>query len=138
MATFLELTALLKSADTDKSKAYISKEISKALNDSESHAEMAVRNMVRNIITETSELSGFLSTDDYSFRIKAYQDDDNLTKIAIGISFIQDYRNVNEALESQILRAIIEAISTHNLDFVANDITVNSTQLRNVSADSLL
>lgn len=69
---------------------------------------------------------------DYCYiSVKKYLDTDDYYRLAISISFIQDYKSPIDAIESFILEDLIEEIKSRNLQFVFNDVTINDKQWRN-------
>ena len=48
--------------------------------------------------------------------------------LALGVSFIQDYKSYNKTLNERIARAIVESVNDYNLNLVLTDVVVNTYQ----------
>ena len=51
--------------------------------------------------------------------------------LALGVSFIQDYKSYDKTLNERIARAIVESVNDYNLDLVLTDVVVNTSQYIN-------
>lgn len=48
--------------------------------------------------------------------------------LALGVSFIQDYKSYDKTLNERIARAIVESVNDYNLNLVLTDVVVNMSQ----------
>lgn len=51
--------------------------------------------------------------------------------LALGVSFIQDYKSYNKTLNDRIAHAIVESVNDYNLNLVLTDVAVNTSQYIN-------
>lgn len=86
------------------------------------------RVIISNRVPELEELS---KGEFFTTRVTTYVDDDNRTRVAIGITYLQDFRFPDDTLDDRVLDAVVEAIKKDNLDLVFNDVCVNLLQSRN-------
>lgn len=76
-------------------------------------------------------INEIVASDFFKSRLKLYYDDDHQLRITFGLSFLQDLDSFDSNLENDIVLLIDEIIHRINLDFIVNDINVNSLQIRN-------
>lgn len=131
--TFLELTRELAEAKTLENKTKITEILGRSLEEDEKYTERLLRTFFTSSLVRIvgSGFQDISRSDFYSTRVRAYFDDDFSTRIAIGISYLQDSSQYIEDLDERVLKAISEEIASRNLDFLINDISVNELQLRN-------
>lgn len=136
--SFLSLIDQLAVAPNKTEKKRLSNELSKLLSLDVDYSALVLRNIVYNIFRSNDELKAILEGDFFKLRHKPYVDDDKLTKVAIGVAYLQDYRDFNDDLDNQVALALVREIQKLNLDLVFNDITVNLSHIRNSEVGSLL
>ena len=51
--------------------------------------------------------------------------------LALGVSFIQDYKSYDKTLNDRIAHAIVESVNDYNLNLVLTDVAVNTSQYIN-------
>lgn len=59
-----------------------------------------------------------------------YRDEDGRRRVALFVAFLQDYQEVNDDLDSQVLTFLLQATERLHLEEVVNDISVNALQAR--------
>jgi hypothetical protein len=97
-----------------------------------------LKHIVKKVFNTTSDFSNLWNSDFFITRIKNYKDNDGKTKVAIGISFLQDYLAPIEEIDEKLLDSLLNEIENHNLELIFNDVTVNFIQVRDGSKASLL
>ena len=69
-----------------------------------------------------------LETPMSAIRCTTYQAPDGDTYVALGVAYLQDYRNPDPTLDATILNAAVNYVRSVNLDQVITDITINNHQ----------
>ena len=76
------------------------------------------------------QVQKFLDEEFLDLAVREYTDVDGLRKVAVGVSILQDYKNVDENLEKNLAEALQLEITKRKWQYVFNDISVNTIQLR--------
>lgn len=69
--------------------------------------------------------------DFFQKEVRLYKDSDGETKVAIGISYLQDFENSSDNMDYNVLNSLLEIIKDGNLELLVNDVAVNFIQSRN-------
>lgn len=135
--SFLELLENLKTAESQEQKVALTNQLSSILEEDEHYSER----MLQSYFTHTlgrevgNDFQEIIQGEFFTSRVKAYLDEDFVMKVAIGIAYLQDYRDFTEELDSKVIQTLESALQERNLDLLINDISVNDLQRRN-GADS--
>lgn len=131
--TFLELLEDLKNAESVEDKAELTNELGLALEEDEKYSERLLQSFFT--YTLGKEVGGgfqeIVKGEFFSTRVKAYLDDDYTTKIAVGISYLQNHNHYIDNLDVQVLKTLTKELRKRNLELLVNDISVNELQVRN-------
>lgn len=131
--TFLELLEELKNVESAEEKTELTNELGLVLEEDEKYSERLLQSFFT--YTLGKEVGGgfqeIVKGEFFSTRVKAYLDEDYTTKIAIGISYLQNSNNYVEDLDVQVLKTIYKELRKRNLELLVNDISVNDLQFRN-------
>lgn len=121
----------LHKAVSDFEKEKLSKLASSKIIEDSSQANSFLMPIVERISLSFSDTFGQITNSDfYELNIVPYFDVDNLMKISIRISFLQDFEQTEENLDEKILFKLVEEVAKRNLDLLVNDICINMTQYR--------
>lgn len=67
----------------------------------------------------------------YKLRISVYEDIDGRFRVAMGVSYLQDFEDFDVDLDMRVMLLMINEISKVHLDLVLNDVCINDIQFRN-------
>jgi len=129
--TFNELYAQLASAESEAELAHASKLVSQNFEEDHELAVMIIKPYSKLALDTLESFSPIRESGFYKIRTATYTDVDSLTKIAVGISFLQDYLNPIENLDEQVASHVVEFFDEMFLSLIVNDLTVNGTHYRN-------
>jgi hypothetical protein len=131
--SFLELLENLQNAENHEQKVSFTSQLSFILEEDEKYSER----MLQSYFTHTlgrevgDGFQDIIRGEYFVPRVKAYLDDDYTMKVALGLAYLQDYRDSSEDLDLKVLQTIELALQKRNLDLLVNDISVNDLQRRN-------
>lgn len=131
--SFLELLENLRNVDSFEQKSEITSEISLALEEDEKYSERLLQSFFFHTLgREVGEgFQEIVKGDFFSTRVRAYLDEDYSTRIAVGISYLQNSNKYIEDLDAKVLVVLQKELRKQNLDLLVNDISVNELQYRN-------
>lgn len=101
------------------------------LSSDEDFSNTLVYSLIMQVLRESEKLAPVLDSEFIEIRYSVYVDNDNSLKVAVGITYLQDYMNEISGLENEVIESLVEDIEEQNFDLLINDITVNQTQYRN-------
>lgn len=130
--TILKLLSDLREAEGEEI-AVLSKKFEKNL-EKDSKIVKGIFYSVFNRVLLTNavpELSKIVESGFFDARVVTYKDFDSGVRVAVGLSFLQDYEDFIPDLDDQVAAAIVGELEKNNLQLVFNDICVNSIQYRN-------
>lgn len=84
--------------------------------------------ILRGIQPRCLPVGDILETPLSTIRCTTYQVPDGDTYVALGVAYLQDYRNPDPTLDATILNATVNYVRSVNLDQVITDITINNRQ----------
>lgn len=131
--SFLELLEKLKNSESHEQKVELTSQLSAILEEDEKYSER----MLQSYFTSTlgrevgDDFQAIIRGEYFVPRVRAYLDEDFTVKVALGLAYLQDYRDSTESLDSKVLDTIELAMQKRNLDLLVNDISVNDLQRRN-------
>lgn len=131
--SFLELLENLNNAESQEQKVSLTNQLSSILEEDEKYSER----MLQSYFTHTlgrevgDDFQEIIRGEYFVSRVRAYLDDDYTVKIALGLAYLQDYRDSSEGLDLKVLQTVELALRKRNLDLLVNDISVNDLQRRN-------
>lgn len=131
--SFLELLSYLRDASSTKAKRLITDEISDSLQEDDRHVDYFLYSMFRGMISNrvSKNFAEITDSEFYRVSVKSYIDDDFKCKVAVSMSYLQDFEKPDNNLDNTIINYIHEELKKQNLEFLVNDISVNVLQLRN-------
>lgn len=128
--TFLELSTRLAEARTEREKKKITQELSSFLGEERDFSETLIRPMMLSVIDGLEVMNTIMSDEFFSIRQRVYRDDDKGPRIALGVSFLQDYQSPVDGLDELVLESVLAELKRQNLDLLVNDVAVNMLQFR--------
>lgn len=132
MASFLEIVSDLRKADTKKSKFAITERLSDSINDDDRYVDFFLNDLIRNVVLSLpGDFYSITQGEFYSMSVHSYMDEDFHTRVAISMSYLQDFQNHIDGLDDIVIKAIYESLLNNNLDLLVNDISVNDSHMRN-------
>lgn len=129
--TFISLSRDLENAENVAVKKRITNDMRNMLSSDEDFSNTLVYSLIMQVLRESEKLAPVLDSEFIEIRYSVYVDNDNLLKVAVGITYLQDYMNEISGLENEVIESLVEDIEEQNFDLLINDITVNQTQYRN-------
>jgi hypothetical protein len=84
--------------------------------------------ILRGVQPRCLPVGDILKTPMSAIRCTTYQAPDGDTHVALGVAYLQDYRNPDPTLDATILDATVNYVRSVNLDQVITDITINNHQ----------
>ena len=84
--------------------------------------------ILRGVQPKCLPVGDILKTPMSVIRCTTYQAPDGDTYVALGVAYLQDYRNPDPTLDTTILDATVNYVQSVNLDQVITDITINNHQ----------
>ena len=127
----LDLLSELKNSVGAK-KVALSKSFEQILQNDARHIRGAFFHILNRIIVSRTEpsFSQIAETEFYTVRVAPYQDS-GVTRVAVGLSYLQDFEQDSPGLDDRIALLIVQGLKEQNLDLIFNDVCVNLTQYRN-------
>lgn len=129
--TFISLSRDLENAENVAVKKRITNDMRNMLSSDEDFSNTLVYSLIMQVLRESEKLAPVLDSEFIEIRYSVYVDNDNSLKVAVGITYLQDYMNEISGLENEVIESLVEDIEEQNFDLLINDITVNQTQYRN-------
>jgi len=131
--SLLNMLERLKASESSLEKSEISNELLDFALKETKFSESLLKSHLIDLLKEESGqiVNEIADSDFFKSRLKLYYDENNQLKITFGLSFLQDLGNFESNLENDIILLIDEIVHRINLDFIINDINVNSLQIRN-------
>lgn len=131
--SFLELLENLKNAESHEQKVSLTNELSSILEEDEKYSERMLQSYFTNTLGREvgDDFQAIIRGEYFVSRVKAYLDDDYTVKVALGLAYLQDYRDSTEGLDLKVLETVELAMRNRNLELLVNDISVNDLQRRN-------
>lgn len=131
--SFLELLENLKNAESHEQKVSLTNQLSSILEEDEKYSERMLQSYFTNALGREvgDDFQTIIRGEYFVSRVKAYLDDDYTVKIALGLAYLQDYRDSTENLDLKVLETVELAMRKRNLELLVNDISVNDLQRRN-------
>lgn len=129
--TFISLSRDLENAENVAVKKRITNDMRNMLSSDEDFSNTLVYSLIMQVLRESEKLAPVLDSEFIEIRYSVYVDNDNSLKVAVGITYLQDYMNEISGLENEVIESLVEDIEKQNFDLLINDITVNQTQYRN-------
>lgn len=84
--------------------------------------------ILRGVQPKCLPVGDILKTPMSTIRCTTYQAPGGDTYVALGVAYLQDYRNPAPTLDTTILNATVNYVQSVNLDQVITDITINNHQ----------
>lgn len=112
--------------------------MSSFLGEERDFSETLIRPLIMGTLSSLTSMEPVLASDFFLLRQRVYRDVDGVTKVALGVAFLQDHDAPDPDLDALLVREIFQGLRAHNLDLLVNDITVNLVQVRNGEFNSLL
>lgn len=84
--------------------------------------------ILRGVQPKCLPVGDILKTPMSTIRCTTYQAPGGDTYVALGVAYLQDYRNPDPTLDTTILDATVNYVQSVNLDQVITDITINNHQ----------
>lgn len=84
--------------------------------------------ILRGVQPKCLPVGDILKTPMSAIRCTTYQAPGGDTYVALGVAYLQDYRNPDPTLDATILNATVKYVQSVNLDQVITDITINNHQ----------
>lgn len=128
--TFPRLANDLALASSLEEKKSLSRELSACLAQDSSLAQGLVSPTIMAVLRGIPALDYAIEEDLVFLRVGVYTDTDGLAKITIGVAYLQDFTRPTLRLDDMVLLEVLDALNHLNLDILANDLTVNTVQLR--------
>lgn len=131
--SFLELLEQLRNTTDSINKINISSQMSNMLADENGQSARFMYSVFNyiNPVAIDPVFPAIMDGEFYQSFVRAYMDNDGKTKIALGIAYLQDHKNVVLDLDHKVLKELSTIVENQNLELLVNDITVNMLQCRN-------
>lgn len=136
--SFLGLAKELDESTSTKEKIALSNELSSLLEEEPAPFSMFLQQKIGNLLRRTQTFRKIMEANFYEFSNRVYVDNDGVSRMAIGISYVPfDYIS-GENFDYEIIVKVIDELKKRNLDLIVNDVSVNLLQIRNGEIGSLL
>ena len=131
--SFLELLEQLRNTTDSINKINISSQMSNMLADENGQSVRFMYSVFNyiNPVAIDPVFPAIMDGEFYQSFVRAYTDNDGKTKVALGIAYLQDHKNVVLNLDHKVLKELSTIVENQNLELLVNDITVNMLQCRN-------
>lgn len=132
---FLEIFAALRGTSVESEKIKLSGIVENLLSDDDNNIKRFLQSILTSMLRRAmDDVAPSVLKDGFcEMFISPYDDVDSKKRVAISISYIQSYEAPVDDLDDIILHSVHNLLKEDNLDFVVNDISVNSLQMRNGS-----
>lgn len=125
--TVFETLCELEVASTVSSKRQITKKLVNELSQNKDFSSVFFRTLYSNIFRHNNDLDCkkviHLTVD-----ALPHVNNKGVFSIAIFVAFIQDHENSDSELDTKILKILVDETKARNLNYIVNDISVNSYQ----------
>ena len=131
--SFLELLEQLRNTTDSINKINISSQMSNMLADENGQSARFMYSVFNyiNPVAIDPVFPAIMDGEFYQSFVRAYMDNDGKTKIALGIAYLQDHKNVVLDLDHKVLKELSTIVENQNLELLVNDITVKILQSSN-------